>query len=106
MAHEHHESDTREDRLNDVLAVYLDAERIGSPPDRVQLLAQNPDLAEDLRSFFRDKDRFAHLAEPLHPAANPANAVTQAPSQCAMVDPTLGRLRYIGDYELLQEIAR
>jgi tRNA A-37 threonylcarbamoyl transferase component Bud32 len=106
MTNPTHDSGTREDRLNNILAAYLEAERTGPAPDRDALLAQYPDLTEDLRSFFRDRDRFVRLAEPLHPSVHPANAETQPPGQEAVVDAKLGKIRYVGDYELLQEIAR
>ena len=72
------------------------------------MLTQHPDLAEEFRSFLRDKDCFAQLAEPLHPAARPANLL-DTPTvghEDRTVDPTLGMVRYVGDYELLEEIAR
>ncbi len=97
----------REQRLNEVLADYLEAERQGQAPDRQELLARHPDLADDLRSFFADKDRFASLAAPIAPVAqpDPRGMETLAPQE-APPDPALGRIRYLGDYELLEEIAR
>ncbi len=97
----------REQRLNEVLAGYLEAERQGHPPDRQELLARHPDLSADLNSFFADKDRFASLAAPIAPVSAPApqGMETLAPEE-APPDPALGRVRYLGDYELLEEIAR
>jgi WD40 repeat protein/predicted Ser/Thr protein kinase len=77
-----------ERRVNRVLADYLEAERLGQAPEREDLLRQHPDLAGELQSFFADRDRFGRLAEPL--GAPPPGA----------------SLRYFGDYELLEEIAR
>ena len=77
MANEPADGPGRETRLNDVLAAYPEAERLGRPPDRDALLTQHPDLAEDLRSFFRDKDGFARMAEPLHPAVRYFNRITR-----------------------------
>jgi WD40 repeat protein len=88
MTDDLHESAT-DQRLNEVLAAYLEAERQGHPPDRQDLVSRHPDLAEPLRCFFADRDRVGRLAAPLGPAAEPGT-----------------RLRYVGDYELLEEVAR
>jgi hypothetical protein len=88
-------------RLNDILAAYLQAVEAGQTPDRQRLLEDNPDLAESLRAFFADHDRMKQAAAPLPPTEAP----TLAPSDASAVAP-LGTLRYFGDYELLEEIAR
>jgi WD40 repeat protein len=92
----------REREVNRILAGYLEAQRLGQAPDREELLRRHPDLADELRSFFADQDRFGQLAEPIAPPAVPTPAPAQAPS----LAPVLGTVRYFGDYELLEEIAR
>jgi serine/threonine-protein kinase len=77
-------SDVREGRVNAVIAAYLDAEAAGQAPGRAALLAEHPELAAELTAFFADHDRVRRLAPP---AAH-------------------GSVRYFGDYELLEEIAR
>src|SRR5262245_60572298 len=77
----------REDRLNEVIADYLDAVSSGRGPDRQEVLARHPDLGDDLRAFFADQDRLAEAGRGLAP-------------------PALATVRYFGDYELLEEIAR
>ena len=47
------ENPSREQRLEQVLVNYLRSEEQGRPLDQKQLLAQHPDLADDLESFFR-----------------------------------------------------
>jgi WD40 repeat protein len=84
------ESPDREQRLNAILAGYLEAAQAGRPPERRQWLEQHPDFAAELRAFLADQDRFARLAGPLRAAAQPPGT----------------RIRYFGDYELLEEIAR
>src|ERR1700722_3094795 len=100
----------RERRVNRVLADYLEAQRLGQPPNREELLRRHPDLADELHSFFADQDRFGQLAERISPCAvpavAPAHATTVGLGEVADRDPVLGTVRYFGDYELLEEIAR
>ena len=82
-----------EDRLDDAIAAYLRAAEDGEPPDRQEWLAHYPELASELNRFFADRDRFERLAEPVRAAVAP-------------VPPVGTTLRYFGDYELIEEIAR
>lgn len=98
-----------ERRVNQIIAAYLEAERLGKPLDREELLRQHPDLAAPLQSFFADKDRFNTMAKPIVPVqaegGQAAEALTIPPS--ATPTPVPGTtVRYFGDYELLEEIAR
>jgi eukaryotic-like serine/threonine-protein kinase len=100
----------RENEVNRLIAEYLEAQRLGQPLDRDDLLRRHPSLADELRSFFADQDRFGRLAERISPPAAPAGASWQeptiAPSEPQAAGPGLGTIRYFGDYELLEEIAR
>jgi serine/threonine protein kinase len=80
---------TREERVNEVIAGYLKAVEAGEKPDREALLRRHADLEPELRSFFADRD--AVLGETVPPSA---------------AAPPLGVVRYFGDYELLEEVAR
>ncbi|HKI33191.1 MAG TPA: serine/threonine-protein kinase [Gemmataceae bacterium] len=68
------------------------------------MLARHPNLADELRSFFADHDAAARLAPPQ--AAAPSEAPTLAPGAPAAAPPVGTTVRYFGDYELLEEIAR
>src|SRR6516165_3694242 len=74
----------REQRLYEVLASYLEAAEAGRAPSRAELLARHPELAGELASFLDARERPAQAAAP----------------------PPLDTVRYVGDYELLEEIAR
>jgi WD40 repeat protein/tRNA A-37 threonylcarbamoyl transferase component Bud32 len=87
----------REQRLNEVIAAYLEAARAGRAPDRQELLAHHPDLAEELAAFFAGHDKLQQLAVP--DTASPATASAPA-------DGLPSTIRSFGDYELLEEIAR
>src|SRR5947209_1984978 len=73
------------DRLEEVLAAYLQAEEAGRGPDCEQWLARHPDLSADLRAFFDSRER--------------------VPKLCPQA-PALQTPRWFGDYELLEEIGR
>jgi tRNA A-37 threonylcarbamoyl transferase component Bud32 len=94
MAERASETGSREERVNAVLAAYLDAAAAGQAPDRTELLARHPDLAAELAAFFAEDARVRHLADTatLPPRPTPP--------------PALATVRYFGDYELLEEIAR
>jgi serine/threonine protein kinase len=106
----------RDERLNEVIADYLEAVAAGRRPDRQAILARHPDLASELAAFFADQERFQRAAGQLAAAAPlpcPANvaaddsgaeAPTLGPGE-ASADPSLGTVRYVGDYELLEKIA-
>jgi WD40 repeat protein/tRNA A-37 threonylcarbamoyl transferase component Bud32 len=86
-----------EQRLNDVIAAYLDAVEAGFPPERDEWLRQHPDLADELRTFLASHDHLARVGAPLRAALR---------SALAHDPPPLGTVRYFGDYELLEEIGR
>jgi WD40 repeat protein len=87
VAEQPFDATTEPGRFQEVLAAYLQAVDAGQKPDRQELLARNPDLADELTAFFANKDRFERLAGQVQPAPGT-------------------RLKYFGDYELLEEIAR
>jgi WD40 repeat protein len=91
---------TREERVNEAIAAYLDAAEAGPVPDRDAFLARYPDLADDLRAFLDDRDRFARAAPRLGAAPTVASAGASTGGGAA------GTVRSFGDYEILGEIAR
>ncbi len=93
----------REQRLYEVLAFYLEAAEAGRAPSRAELLARHPDFAGELTSFL---DARARLARAVPPPPPPTEAPTLAPPGPAAGPPPLDTVRYVGDYELLEEIAR
>ena len=110
------------DPLQTIIAVFLDAEQRGELIDREALIDQHQEHADSLRAFFAEHDhmkRAADLEQPtLQPqpvredptlppqVAEPGEEPTFVPATIA-VEPTIGdNVRYFGDYELLEEIAR
>src|SRR5262245_46773055 len=84
----------RDERVDAALAEYLAACDAGDPPQRAAFLARFPDLADSLAAFLDDHERMRR-------AADLDRASCQSPAQRP-----LGTVRYVGDYELLAEIAR
>jgi hypothetical protein len=99
---------SRDERLQAALLDYLKAVDAGQKPDQDELLARHPDLAEELKAFFADHAAIEKLAEPVRAGAaqHAAEMPTLAPDATTATDPSLGTVRYFGDYELLEEIAR
>ena len=86
---------TGADLLDEVVAQYLRALENGENPSRDELLARYPDLAGEFQEFFADHDRMNRLALPLC-----------EPTQSHPASIAAERIRYFGDYEVLDEIAR
>lgn len=120
---------TREERLHQVIAQFLDAVAAGDAPDRQQLLADHSELADDLQEFFDNNDRLRQIAVPwFSDAAAPSQQEVDSPgaTPCGSDLPTIaydgrGAIRTtaasplseqqpqgerFGDYELLEEIGR
>jgi WD40 repeat protein len=91
----------REERADQVIAAYLAALEAGERPDPEEWLRRHPDLAAELASFLADKDA-VDRAFAGEPPASPATV--KEVSVPAGLSP--GPVRYVGDYELLEEIAR
>ncbi|RPI89625.1 MAG: serine/threonine protein kinase, partial [Planctomycetaceae bacterium] len=98
-----HLPESREERLEQVLAEYLNAVESGQAVEPADLIARHPDLADDLRSFFRNRLEIDRLAQPLRHPADAATLLGQPGAGSASADPMV---RYFGDYEVLSEIAR
>jgi serine/threonine-protein kinase len=96
----------RDDRVNAAVAEYLEAVERGQAPSEADFLARHPDLADELRAFLEDRRRFVQAAGGLaQTPPNPAEDATLAPPDSS--GPTsLGSVKYFGDYELLDEVAR
>ena len=117
------ESDPRSQRLNQIIAEYLQTVETGAAADREQLLAEHADFADELRSFFTEHDQMFAAGDSseertLPPTSTPgesatippqsmAEDATIPPDQAANETVQIGtKIRYFGDYELLEEIAR
>src|SRR5579871_6164187 len=100
----------QENRLDEIISNYLEAENRGDQPNRAEIIARHPDLAADLDAFFRDHDHMKELVAPIQnlssEAPDPNLADTMAPATAGTPSSPLGTVRYFGDYELQREIAR
>jgi hypothetical protein len=89
------------DPLDVVIAGYLEQVEAGAVPNREALLTQHPELADRLRAFFADLDRLDRQAGELHLSGEATRDADDLESPGE-----LPRVRYFGDYELLEVIAR
>src|SRR4051794_23169629 len=77
-----------DERLEEAIALYLEAEDAGRAPDRRDWLARYPDLVGPLEAFFAGQQRMESFAEPLLPPPGP------------------GCWPEFDDFEILEEIGR
>jgi WD40 repeat protein len=101
----------RERQFNAILADYLEAKRRGAAPGRNELLARHPEFAAELDSFLADQAALERVAPPDRPATGETvthefagDGPTASPGDAPSAPGTT--VRYFGDYELLEEIAR
>src|SRR5947208_1564986 len=107
MTDEPLESSGRDKRLEDVLAACVEALEQGAKPQ--ELLARYREFAVEPAAFFGDRERLEQLAQPLRalaPAAAAADTTVGFGESVAAGPPPGTTVRYFGDYELLEEIAR
>jgi serine/threonine protein kinase len=93
MVPERSNQSDREDRLDEIILSYLKAVESGQTPDRQEILAQYPDLANDLARFFANQDRlnpFTSILDDLR-KSSPAVASTEDESRSSV--PTLSPCR-------------
>jgi WD40 repeat protein len=95
---------SREQKLESILHAYLQAVDAGQQPDREALLGQHPDLAGELREFFGDQEKMDRFAKSMHKAQ--VGEATLGADELAGSADLPPRIRYFGDYELQEEIAR
>lgn len=78
-----------DERVDEVIAAFLEAERAGQAPAPEVLVARHPDLADELREFFSDRNHFARFTPPPGPRSNPVHERPIDPS-------TVDAGRYVG----------
>jgi hypothetical protein len=93
------------DPLDAIIADYVQQVEAGQVPDREALVTGHPELAERLRAFFADFDRLDRQAAELRLSADPNRTVGQVSNLPDPAAAELPRVRYFGDYELLEVIA-
>ena len=86
----------RDEKLEVVIADYIRDCEIGGAPDRRVILERHPELADELRQFFGQRDRINQMAEPIRGFGD-ARSQAVGPGH---------QVSYVGNYELLGEIAR
>jgi WD40 repeat protein len=96
MTTQSHDVSGRERRLQEALVACVEAAE-GGAPDRAALLAQYPDCAAEVDEFLANRESVDRLAAPWREVAAAAEGKSVPPGTM---------VRYFGDYEILEEIAR
>jgi serine/threonine protein kinase len=100
-------AEDREQRLDEVLAAYLEARAHRWQPDRQRLLQAYPDLADELAAFFADEDLVDGVVVPLRSegCTPPSGALTLLEIQQEPGEAPPGWPRLQG-YQILEEVGR
>src|SRR5712664_2533267 len=87
-----------DEAVDEIIAAYVDALDAGQTPDRADWLRRYPEAAEALAAFFVDQDAFDRRVAPLRECvgSNASPGLNPFPMPGTR----------LGDYELLEEIAR
>jgi hypothetical protein len=88
----------REERLQNLLAVYLERLEAGQAEGREELLARHPEFAAELAEFFAAGDRLDGLVGPLRQAVEGEPAAGLLPHG--------GGAGVLGDFRILRELGR
>jgi serine/threonine protein kinase/tetratricopeptide (TPR) repeat protein len=94
----------RERRLGEVIVACLQARQAGQPLDRQKLLADYPELAEDLAAFFEGQDRLEQLATLLRSPAGPGSPVQPGGDPSPGTDSS--EPMRLSDFRILREVGR
>ncbi len=98
----------REGQLFQILAAYFEAIEAGQAPDRAEWLTRYPEWTDEIAGFLDDQERLLRLTEPLRAIDQPTTGFipgTELTDGSARYVPRT-KVRYLGDYELIEEIAR
>lgn len=97
-------------RFQVLLVECLEAIERGEPLDIEELSVRYPEFADVLRGFLDDHARLVEMASAIRDGRgdfrSDPDAPTLTPNRRPQIPRTGTRLRYFGDYELLEEIAR
>jgi serine/threonine protein kinase len=93
-------SSDREQRLEEVLLAYLEADQAGWAPDRRQVLAAYPELSAELEEFFAGHDAVERRTAPLRAVKEGSLGGGASPGLAP------GPLGQLGDFRLVREIGR
>jgi tetratricopeptide (TPR) repeat protein len=97
------------DRLDALVADYLEAVERGQAPDRQAWLAAHPELAAELAGFLDDQAKVMRWTAPLRQVAVPASDAVADPNRTPSdraLPPAPARFGAYRDFVLLKEIAR
>jgi tetratricopeptide (TPR) repeat protein/serine/threonine protein kinase len=125
MSHESNSGEEHDEALSGLICEYLHALEAGRQPDRAELLAAHPGLADDLAEFFAAHDQFGGIAAPLRQATRttatggpPYGAPNDTNGKAVLADPPSGpdhaahlagvveELGRLGDFQMVREVGR
>jgi len=114
--------DSRDGLVDEIIAQFLESIERGESPDPREYLERHPDLASELSQFFAGFSQLKRIIppepiadaasgesvenDPLDPNTPTLKHTPAVEGQASPQDFARQRVRYLGDYELLDEIAR
>ena len=108
--------DSRENEVDAVIALFLEAEDRGGKPIPADWIKRYPHMGKELQAFFDDRDNFVQFAAATNKSTvsvadergdgSTANRVQTASQSPEAAPPAAEHPRRFGDYELLGKIAR